>query len=251
MRVAGIQHDIVWEDKAANCNHLQPMIAKAAADGARLILLSEMFSTGFSMATDVVAEQADGPSVEFLRQEAAEHHVWVGSSVPVYAGAKPVNQFTLAGPGGELHTYAKIHPFSYGGETDHYGAGTTTTTVEIEGVRTTLFVCYDLRFADVFWTAAPTTDLYVVVANWPASRAHHWRTLLTARAIENQAWVVGVNRVGTGGGLEYAGGTCIIDPMGETVAAAADGAHEDIVIADVDTDQVIQTRTTFPFLLDR
>jgi predicted amidohydrolase len=156
----------------------------------------------------------------------------------------------LAGPGGELHRYAKIHPFSYGGETDHYAAGSDTISVDIDGVRTTPFVCYDLRFADVFWEAAPPTDLYLVVANWPAARRLHWRTLLVARAIENQAWVVGVNRVGSGDGLEYAGDTAIIDPMGQTVASATTEAEE-IVVAEVDTAAVRQTRTRFPFLHDR
>ena len=252
MRVAGIQHDIVWHDKPANFARLQAMIAKATGEGAQLVLLTEMFSTGFSMATDVVAEPPDGPSIEFLQRQAAEHGVWVAGSVPVRRAddPRPVNQFTLAGPSGELHVYAKIHPFSYGGETEHYAAGSTTITVDIDGIRTTPFVCYDLRFADVFWSAAPSTDLYVVVANWPASRAHHWRSLLTARAIENQAWVVGVNRVGEGDGLAYAGDTRVVDPMGETVAAAAT-PNEEILVADLDADAVEATRARFPFLLDR
>jgi len=254
LRVAAVQHDILWEDGPANLARLQPMVAKAAGDGARLVLLSEMFPTGFSMATERVAEPPDGPSVEFLRQQAGDFDIWVGGSISVApdSGGKPVNQFVLAGPGGEVHRYAKIHPFSYGGETDFYDAGRETLTVDMDGVRTTPFVCYDLRFADLFWDAAAATDLYVVVANWPASRRHHWRTLLMARAIENQAWVVGVNRVGNGGGLGYAGDTQVIDPMG-TIAAEADreAQGEEIVVADIDTETVVRTRTRFPFLEDR
>ena len=111
----------------------------------------------------------------------------------------PFNRFVLAGPDGVAAVYDKIHPFSYGGEHEHYAAGAERLTVTVEGVRITPFVCYDLRFSDEFWTLAHDTDCYVVVANWPAPRRAHWSALLVARAIENQAFVVGVNRVGTGG----------------------------------------------------
>src|SRR5207237_570429 len=118
------------------------------------------------------------------------------------------------------------------GEHEHYAPGEKVITVEIDGVRVTPFVCYDLRFGDSFWNAADGTDVYVVVANWPASRRLHWQSLLVARAIENQAYVVGVNRVGNGGGLDYAGDSRIVDPMGEVLAAAA--AIETVLVADID-----------------
>ncbi|HYH49741.1 MAG TPA: nitrilase-related carbon-nitrogen hydrolase, partial [Acidimicrobiia bacterium] len=153
------------------------------------------------------------------------------------------------GPGGELHHYDKIHPFTYSGEHEHYAAGTRRITVDVEGIRVTPFVCYDLRFADEFWTEAQRTDCYVVVANWPAARRAHWQALLVARAIENQAYVVGVNRVGEGGGLAYAGDSRIIDPLGEVLAGGAGG--ETILLADVEPDVVTATRKRFPFLADR
>ena len=112
-----------------------------------------------------------------------------------------------------------------------------------------LFVCYDLRFADEFWGVADQTDLYVVPANWPAARRHHWRSLLVARAIENQAYVVGVNRVGHGGKLDYAGDSAIIDPMGEVLATAA--GIETVLVADVDPAMVTATRAQYPFMADR
>jgi predicted amidohydrolase len=251
VKVAAVQHDIVWEDRAANFERLGPMIADAGAQGARLVVLSEMFSTGFSMATDIIAEPADGPSVQFLVDNARRHDVWVSGSIPERpAGAdRPYNQLVLAAPGGAVHRYAKIHPFGYGAEHEHYSAGDAFLTVDVEGVRCSFFVCYDLRFADEFWPLALETDCYVIPANWPKSRRSHWSALLRARAIENQAYVVGVNRVGDGGGLAYAGDSVIIDPLGDPLASAGDS--ECIVTADVDPSHVAAVRTRFPFLADR
>ncbi len=140
--------------------------------------------------------------------------------------AKPYNTLVLASPHGQVVRYRKIHPFSFAKEHEHYGAGSDHITVDVEGLRCTLFVCYDLRFADEFWGRAEQTDAYVVVANWPERRRHHWTTLLQARAIENQAYVVGVNRVGHGNGLDYSGDSRIVDPWGEVLAAAAGGGDD-------------------------
>ena len=177
MKVAAVQHDIVWEDPEANFEHLAPKVAEAAANGARLVVLAEMYSTGFSMASDRVAEPPDGPSVGFLADQAAAHGVWVCGSVPVRdpsSAELPYNRFVLAGPDGVAAVYDKIHPFSYGGEHEHYAAGAERLTVTVEGVRISPFVCYDLRFSDEFWALAHDTDCYVVVANWPAARRAHW-----------------------------------------------------------------------------
>jgi predicted amidohydrolase len=249
--VAGIQHDIVWEKPQENFVQLAPLIERAAAEGARLVVLSETFSTGFSMKTDQTAEPVDGPSVQFLVDQARLHKVWLCASVPERVeGAKhPFNQLVVAGPDGSTARYAKIHPFTYGREHDHYSAGSEFLTVEIEGTRCSFFVCYDLRFADEFWALAEQTDCYVLPANWPASRREHWMTLLRARAIENQAYVVGVNRVGDGGKLHYSGDSMIVDPFGEVIAQAGDG--ETIVVADVDPDRVRSVRAEYPFLPDR
>lgn len=263
MRVAALQTDIVWEDRAANFARLEPWLARAADAGARLVALPEMFAVGFSMATERIAEPWNGPTVSFLREQALRQGLWVAGSLPELppagsgegsrAGEKgerrPANTLVLAGPGGELHRYAKIHPFSYAGEHRHYRAGANHVTVEVEGLRLTLFVCYDLRFADEFWACASATDAYLVVANWPEARRHHWQSLLVARAIENQAWVVGVNRVGQGGSLQYSGDSRIVDPRGELVAAAA--GQEALLVADLDPEAVARTRRDFPFLQDR
>ena len=165
------------------------------------------------------------------------------------AGARPFNQLVLAAPDGSTHRYAKIHPFGYGAEPDHYAAGDAFLTVAVEGVRCSFFVCYDLRFADEFWPLASDTDCYVVVANWPRQRRAHWSALLPARAIENQAFVVGVNRVGVGDGLTYVGDSVILDPLGEPIATAGDG--ECVIAADVDPGRVRSVREKYPFLRDR
>jgi predicted amidohydrolase len=259
VKIGVVQHDIVWEDRAANLARLAPQVARAAAAGAELVLLSETFSTGFSM-TPGIGEPEGGPSSAFLREQAAEHGVWVAGSCPEIAAdvggagggtpALPFNSFVLAGPDGTVHRYRKLHPFTHGGEHERFRAGEGPLTVEIGGLRITPFICYDLRFADVFWRAAPTTDVYLVTANWPAARRLHWQTLLQARAIENQAYVVGCNRVGVAGdGTEHAGDSRIVSPMGELLATAA--GVETIVLADVDAAEVAATRDRLRFLPDR
>ncbi|MEE2807184.1 MAG: nitrilase-related carbon-nitrogen hydrolase, partial [Actinomycetota bacterium] len=159
------------------------------------------------------------------------------------------NTLTLVAPDGQAHRYRKIHPFSFSSEPENYGSGSEFLQVVIDDVRTTFFICYDLRFADEFWQTAKTTDLYVVPANWPQRRRVHWRTLLQARAIENQAYVVGVNRVGQGDGLEYVGDSAVIDPWGEVLASGA--SVEALLVVDVDASTVEKTRLAFPVLQDR
>ena len=255
VRVAAIQHDIAWHDRDANFRHLEPMIAGAVASGARLVLLTETFSTGFSFDSPDIAEPEGGPSSQFLMAMATSHGVWVGGSCPEVApeaptdDQRPSNVFVLAAPDGTTTRYRKIHPFSHADEQRYVRAGTDFVTVDIDGLRCALFVCYDLRFGDEFWSLASDVDAYLVVANWPAKRRLHWSTLLRARAIENQAYVVGVNRVGTGGGLDYSGDSAIIDPIGEVLATGS--GVETVLIADLHPDVVASTRDHFRFLQDR
>lgn len=285
MRIAAIQHDIAWEDGAATRHHLVPLITEAAASGAGLVVVSEMYATGFSMEPERVAEDAGGPNEQFLVQQAAEHGVWLIGSVAQWAepadpeekavlgaeaedqedqedqadlSAEPAqprsrrraaNVAIVAGPAGQLHRYAKIHPFSYAGEHECYRAGEAFLTVPIGDLNVSVFICYDLRFADEFWALAAHTDLYVVVANWPSSRREHWRTLLRARAIENQAYVLGCNRVGSVDRLHHSGDSAIIDPLGRTLVEASE--VESVLRADADPTEVKRVRDRFPFLADR
>jgi predicted amidohydrolase len=251
VRIAAVQHDIVWEDRDANFARLAPQVARAVGAGAELVLLSETFSTGFSMSPGI-GEPEGGPSAQFLAGQAAEHGVWVGGTCPEVSPGEelPYNSFVLAGPDGEVHRYRKMHPFTHAGEHERFRAGEKSLTVTIGGLRVTPFVCYDLRFADVFWRAALETDVYLVPANWPSRRRLHWQALLQARAIENQAYVVGCNRVGTAGdGTEHGGDSRIVSPMGELLATAA--GVETMVLAEVDAAEVAATRDRLRFLPDR
>ena len=251
MKVAVVQHDIAWADRAANFTHLESLIRDASSNGAQLIILSEMFSTGFVVDRDDIGEPEGGPSSNFLSRLAKELQVHICGSCPETQDddPRPFNSLVVAHPSGTLDRYRKIHPFTYGGEHEHFRPGSDFLTVTIASVRVSFFVCYDLRFADEFWGLAPITDLYVIAANWPISRREHWLALLRARAIENQAYVAGCNRVGTGASLEYSGDSLICDPLGQPIAQG--GSEETILYAEVDPAMVTATRSKFPFLQDR
>jgi len=256
MIVSALQHDIVWEDPASTHDLVHPLIAAAAGNGADLVVLTEMFATGFTSDPASFAQSADGPSVEFLSGHAQRHGITLMASIPwrLDDGTGFTNRLLVVDPSGVVGHYDKIHPFTYGGESEHYRSGSEILTLAVgrPGVtlRVTPQVCYDLRFAPGMWRAAPETDCFVIVANWPSSRRHHWRSLLMARAIENQAYVVGVNRVGSGGGLDYVGDSMIVDPLGE-VLADGEGRGTAILTALVATEVVADVRRAFPFLQDR
>jgi len=241
--------DLAWEDAAENRRRAARHLETAKAGGARLAILPEMFATGFSMSPERVAEEPGGASESFLAERAAALGVWITGSLAVREAAGPQNVALVVSPDGGVHRYAKIHPFSYSGEHLHYAGGDRVVTVTIDGVRVTPFVCYDLRFPEPFRLAAEETDAFVVVANWPDARREHWRTLLRARAIENLAWVLGVNRVGEGGRLRYAGDSAAISPWGETLVEG--GPEAAVLLADVDPGAVREARERFPALQDR
>ena len=280
MQIAALQHDIVWEDRDATLAHLRPQLDRAAGVGARLISLTEMFATGFSMQTHLTAETLDGPIVTWMHERAAALDVWIAGSVALQADAAhptdptpsangngspngngagghggaaasdlATNSLLLVGPDGTRHRYDKVHPFSYAGEHERFRGGDGPLVVEIEGLRIGLSVCYDLRFANLYWDRAGAVDVELIVANWPEARRNHWRTLLDARAIEDQVYVVGVNRVGTGGKLSYVGDSRIVDPAGEVLVAAA--SEETMLLAELDPDVVREVRERLPFLPDR
>lgn len=253
MQIAIVQHEIEWESPEANFAALRPQIAEAAKTGAELIVLTETFSWGFTMNTDLAHEAPDGPSTQFLLEQAAATGAWVVGSIPVKdEGAElPHNRMTFASPSGEVSTYNKLHPFTYLGEDKSYRAGDKRNSIELGDLRISTFICFDLRFADEFWEMANDTDCYLVIANWPASRRNHWRTLLQARAIENQAWVIGANRFGEDPNVSYCGDSMIIDPFGEIVADSGDSAGSTVISANVDPARVTEVRTNFPFLADR
>ena len=257
MRIAGLQLDIAWEDPAANLVRADAFTERAAAAGARLAVLPEMFNTGFTMDAPRAAAHAERTR-EGLAEIAVRHGLWLigGYAEPAPRGSdeaptgRPRNAASLFAPSGEeVLRYHKIHPFSLAGEHEHYDGGTVLPTAEVEGLRVTPLICYDLRFTEPFRAAAERTDLFIVIANWPDARRAAWRTLLRARAIENQAWLLGVNRVGEGDGLRYAGDSALIDPLGEVVAERAHA--EAVMVGEVEAVRVVEVRARFSFLADR
>lgn len=256
---AGLQLDIAWEDPPANFARADELAAQAVAAGARLLVLPEMFATGFSMDAERVAAHA-GVIRRYLADLAARHGVWViggyAEGGPAQGGPaepsdpRPRNACALFDPAGtEVLRYHKIHPFSLAGEDRRFAGGTRLPTALVDGVRVTPLICYDLRFPEPFRAAAAGTDLFLVIASWPQARRSHWSTLLRARAIENQAFVLGVNRVGEGDGLAYGGDSALVDPLGEVIAAAA--AQPAVVRGAVSADAVAEARARFSFLADR
>lgn len=250
MRVAIVQFDTIWESPAENHVRAERRAQEAVACGAQLVVFPEMFATGFSMRPERTAEHDSGPTHAFLSAMAADLGVHIIAGVATQTPDRRFeNHAVHAAPDGARAHYSKIHPFSFANEHEHYTPGSTVATWDIAGLRITPFICYDLRFPEPFRLAADDTDLYVVIANWPERRRAHWQTLLRARAIENLAFVAGVNRVGDGDGLHYAGDSAVISPWGETLVGAAE--HECVLTIDVDAAATPHARAKFPALKDR
>ena len=251
MRLAALQLDVAWEDRQANFTRVEGFAARAREAGAELLVLPEMFATGFSMNPAFTAEPDDGPTTGFLRGLARRHGLAVlGGLVLHGAKGRGRNAARLVGPDGEVcSTYVKSHLFGFAGEDRHHEAGPGPQSFPLAGGRAAAFVCYDLRFPELFRLVAEACWAVVVIASWPASRQRAWDALLPARAIENQCYVVGVNRVGEGGGELYAGGSAVYDPLGERLADG--GAGEGLLLADLDPTRVAELRARLPFLQDR
>ena len=249
MLIAGIQMDIAWEEPKESFALARRQLDRAEAAGARFCVLPEMFATGFSMNAEKVAAFA-GEIRAFLAAESSRRGLWLLGGFAESQDPRPRNACALFDPSGieRLH-YQKIHPFSPAGEHEHYEGGNSVSSFSVEGVSVTPFICYDLRFPEPFRAAAAHTDLFVVIANWPERRRSAWETLLRARAIENHAFVLGVNRVGEAGGLPHSGDSALIDPLGECRSSAH--GSEALVMGEVDHEEVETCRRRFSFLADR
>lgn len=248
LRVATIQTKLFWEDIDANLHMLGEKIS-SLHQKADLIVLPEMFSTGFSMNT-ALAETQDGRAMQWMQDMAARYNMAICGSLMMRNRHDVFNRFVWMNPGGIYHVYNKRHLFRMGGEDEHYKAGNEKLIVDFKGFKLQLLVCYDLRFP--VWirrTLKENFDALLVVANWPQRRAAHWKVLLQARAIENQCYVVGVNRVGHDGNEVYhSGDSAVIDPKGEIIYHKAD--QEDIAIHVLEKEKVTAYRLDFPALND-
>ena len=255
LTIYACQIDIVWENKPANFARVTELVAGAGIVPGGLIVLPEMFATGFSMNADAIAEDAQTGETAFFLADLARRcgcHVLAGVVTASNGGTRPHNEALVFGPDGALiGGYAKQRPFTPSGEKDNYDAGDRPVVVVINGVRVAPLICYDLRFPELFRAALTLgVDAFVVIASWPIARIAHWSALLRARAIENQSYVVGVNRVGTDPTpLIYPGASVVFDPSGALIAQAASG--ETILTTELNADFAAQYRADLPFLADR
>jgi len=248
LKITIIQSDIQWEDKAANLRHYTEYMQDLKG-AQHIIALPEMFSTGFSMRPKELAEPMDGDSVQWMQRMARDHRSIVTGSLIIEDGGHYYNRMLWVLPNGEIGYYDKRHLFSYADENKHYTAGDKRFIASVNGWKICLLVCYDLRFP-VWARNTDDYDALLYVANWPQPRNIAWETLLRARAIENQSYVVGVNRVGTDGkGHQYIGNSSVYDPLGALVWKEEHKAAVQTVMLEADV--VDKTRSTFGFLNDR
>ncbi len=250
MHVVACQSDIIWEDPQANRQRVRDMLSVEPIPAGSLIVLPEMFQTGFTMDA-VAARDTDGSSARFLQALAKTHQsTVVAGVVGEHADGKGLNQAAVFAPDGqEVARYTKMHPFTLAGEADHSRAGDAVTVFDCQGFKASPLICYDLRFPERFREAAKLgAQVLIVIANWPSVRAAHWSALLVARAIENQAYVIGVNRVGDDPNHTYPGLSAVIDPQGHIITQGDD--QQAVLHADLDLDALLSYRSDFPFLAD-
>ncbi|MEM7144035.1 MAG: carbon-nitrogen family hydrolase [Verrucomicrobiota bacterium] len=256
MEIICCQPDIVWENPEANHAHVRDLLNHATSPISpdSLIALPEMFACGFSVQNPyAVAESPSGASFQFLQELAIKYQSYLVAGIPLSNSPNetPTNEAIVVAPDGSLVArYSKIHPFSPAGENEHFASGNTPVTAKCGSWLVSPAICYDLRFPELFRhnTSGKGAELLVVIANWPAVRAEHWTTLLRARAIENQAYVAGVNRCGQDPHHQYAGQSIIVDPTGQVLAEADD--QPGLTRAHLNHEIISQWRRDFPALAD-
>lgn len=253
-----IQTNLHWENKEANLQLLQQKIEAITAK-TEIVVLPEMFSTGFSMQPKLFAETMDGTTVHWMRNIAQSKKIILTGSIIIEEDGNYYNRLIWMLPNGQFGYYNKRHCFGFAGEDKHYTPGNKRLITSVNGWKINVQVCYDLRFP--VWARqassplekegdeAPEYDILLYVANWPERRNHPWKTLLTARAIENQAYVIGVNRVGNdGNNIYHSGDSMVVSPLGETLYHKAH--DEDVFTITLEKETLNDTRNKFPFLRD-
>jgi predicted amidohydrolase len=251
LTITTIQSDLDWENKASNLAMFEKKI-RSIQENTEIVVLPEMFSTGFSMNPQSLAETMDGESVKWMKKVAADNNIILTGSVIIEEGGHFFNRLIWMLPNGQHGHYDKRHRFAYAGEDDKYTAGTKRLIASVKGWKINLLVCYDLRFP--VWSRQqmheePEYDVLIYVANWPERRSIAWKTLLVARAIENQCYVVGVNRIGNDGhNIYHSGDSMIVDPLGEILYHCND--EEDIFTIALDKTHLQNVREKFPFWKD-
>ena len=247
--ITWIQTELYWEDIAANLNMLDDKI-ETISNPTDLILLPEMFSTGFSMNPEGLAETMQGSAVKWMQSKSKSKGVTIAGSLMIQENGHYFNRLVWASPDGRIFTYDKKHLFRMAGEEKVYSAGKRRLTLELNGWRIRPFICYDLRFPVWMRNTTPPYDVVIVFANWPAAREIHWQMLLRARAIENQAYYIGVNRVGVDGNrIDYNGYSCVVDFQGNVHYQTV--GQEVIQSASLSSSALNNYRQSFPAWMDR
>ncbi|HEX9514463.1 MAG TPA: nitrilase family protein [Puia sp.] len=274
LTITTIQADLRWEDKAANLQRFEEKI-HGIRENTEIVVLPEMFSTGFSMKPEMLAERMDGPTLDWMKKVAAQKKIILTGSLIIEEGGHYFNRLIWMLPNGQYGYYDKRHRFAYAGEDEHYTAGKKRLIASVKGWKVNLLVCYDLRFpvwsrqtsgvsqdpvsgtslipghpaAAAVAPESPEYDLLIYVANWPERRSLAWKTLLQARAIENQSYVIGVNRVGEDGNkIDHSGDSMIIDPLGEVLYHGL--KEEAIYTYTLRKEKLEEVRSRFPFWRD-
>ena len=248
MKIIGLQFDIAWENPQVNFETIGKMIEKNPPEANSLLILPEMFATGFTMNAEL-ARQAGKPSEQLIADISTKYNCYtVGGLVENAADGHPYNYACIRNPdGSRALRYKKIHQF--GDERNHYAAGHRVCTAKINAFSVCPLICYDLRFPETFRQATNSgVDIFVVIASWPTPRIEHWKSLLKARAIENQAYVVGINRIGKAPTNEYDGQSLIFDYAGNEIAYLDN--KQGFISADLSLDELNQYRAKYPFLHD-
>lgn len=252
LTITTIQSNLIWEDKAANLHMLDQKIA-GIEEKTEIVVLPEMFNTGFSMRPEALAETMEGETVEWMKRVSRENSIVLTGSLMIEEAGNYYNRLVWMLPNGQYGHYDKRHLFAFGEEDKHYSPGNKRLIASVKGWKINLQVCYDLRFP--VWARQKNTeagaeyDVLIYVANWPERRSHAWKTLLCARAIENQCYVVGVNRVGSDGkNVYHSGNSLVIDPLGQVLYHMAD--EEDVNTITLQKEMLEDVRNKFPFWKD-
>jgi len=248
LNITLLQTHIVWEDKVANLEHYEALIA-GIADKKEVVLLPEMFNTGFSMAAEKLAEPMDGPTVQWMKTMASTYRCILCGSLIIEENGKYFNRLLWVQPDGNIGIYDKRHLFGYAGEDVSFSAGNRRLIAQVKGWRICLMVCYDLRFPVWARNSNEEYDVLVYVANWPERRSLAWKCLLQARAIENMSYVVGLNRVGQDGKeINYSGDSSVFGPLGELLWQ--ESGREAVHTITLQHDSLEGSRAQFPFSKD-
>ncbi len=254
MNIVGLQWDIAWKDRLENYQRVEALLEASPPPVGSLVVLPEMFATGYSFDLPSVCENADdSPTLRFLETTAKARNIFLLGGLALWSptGNFGFNALAVASPDGNCHVcYRKLHPFGFVGEDKKFSPGDSISLLSFGPIRIAPFICYDLRFPEIFREAVDQeAHLFIVPANWPAARSEHWRALLITRAIENQAYVLGVNRSGEDPNAPYAGQSILVDPKGKVVEEL--GPEPGSLAGRIDLEALLKYRESFPALQDR